>query len=268
LRTEHAIYQRFFTTAAWAVLGVCAGLVAWQRFRHGLLVRALSARLLDLLGPADWWWIAGAGAALPLAWHALVTRFTPWTALEWSLGGSGLLQAAGQTTAMLGLLLLWPLLVAAWRLGKAGRIFGLHRGLARHGLTKLAVACAALALPAFGLEMWEAYGSGESVVLLPVVLLGIAVAWWLLLLAAGLLGRRATALRRAVLFRAVLPAWGVAMLLLGLSLVVCELEERRWAARDRVLRRSTAVPSMSWHEAECARWFREELEALVKECQK
>jgi hypothetical protein len=222
--------------------------------------------MLDLLGRNDWWWILGAGTGLPVAWHALITRATPLTARDWSLGGSGLMQAAGQTASMLCFVLLLPPVIAAWRMAQRGRVFGLDRGLARHWLAKVALACAALALPAFGLPMWQAYEHDEAVVLLPSVVLGIAVAWWLGMLAGGFFGRRAPALRRAVLFRAVLPAYALAMLVLGLSLVAHEAEERYWVERDFWQRPSTAVPSMSRHEREFARVFRPELEELVKEC--
>jgi len=261
---DHALLQRFLAVAGWGLIGLFAGLGALQRFRHGLLVRALSARLLDLLEGTDWAWILLGGTMLPLAWHACITYLTPLTAREWSLAGSGFFQAAGQTGATVCLLVILPFVIARWRLAKRGRVLGLDHG--KLWIGREAAQFAALAVPAFGVPMWSELQS-EWGTLFPTVLLGIPVLWWLLTLVAALFGRRTAALQRATLFRAALPAWALAMFLLAASLPLHYAEERRCVREEQLMKISTFVPSVSNYEYQVTRQLRRELLDLAKECQ-
>ena len=241
---DHAVFDRLCAAGIWLVLGTAVA-SAISPFRGRAVIRALAARLLDLLRPSDWAWLLLGGVAAPVLWYLAITRLTPLSAREWSLGQSGFLLPICQKAALPLLLACLPLALAEWRLGRLGAAFGLETP--RRWLGWWAAGAAALAIPALGAA---AYGRELGFQVLVVGLLGGPVC---ALLAPEF--RRASwtkhhALRRATVVRMAVPAWLCAMLLCALALPFHYAEERHWVREDRVLEVPADRPAMSRYEAQ------------------
>jgi hypothetical protein len=249
---DHAAFDRASAMAAWWILGVGAVGAGWF-FRRRVVIRALAVRMLDLLRPSDWGWLLLGGVAAPVLWYLAVTRLTPLSAREWSLGSSGFLLPVFQKLALVLLLMLLPLVVAGWRLGKRGAVFGLVGPWP--GLGWLAAGAAALAIPALGLMV---YGSESSFLAIAVVLLGGPSCWYLGAMFQYAAGRKSQDLRRAAVVRAAVPAWHCTMLLCALALPLHHAEERHWTRRDELLAVPPDRPALSGYEARLASILREE----------
>ena len=74
---DQALIGRILMVACSLLLLPIAGLVALHRFRHGVLIRKVSATLQGLMDKSDVAWILTLGLLAPLAW-LFVIRFGPW----------------------------------------------------------------------------------------------------------------------------------------------------------------------------------------------
>ena len=102
---EHDILWQICTYGIWALLGIVAGLAALYRFRSPRVVREVSARMELLLWPSDWRWLC------------LVRN------IQLPYDGVVLLPMA-LFTGLFFMMLILPILVARWRLGKRAAFFG------------------------------------------------------------------------------------------------------------------------------------------------
>lgn len=262
---DHALFSRGVSILAWVALWLCAGL-AFSRFRQGMLARLLSAGITGILRVSDWAWVCAGGILIPVSYYLAITRLTPLSAREWSLGATALIQPSCQFGALAVLLILFPVMIATWRLAKRGAPLGLATPMSWTGW--LAAVSAALAIPVFGgiLSGWQPVGYGRShpmILNFGFVLLGIAVLWLLVGFSRNVLGRPHHALRRAVLARMVLPAWVFGMLVMAVAVPLHHAEERHWIARDRLLEISADAPALSRYEWAVAQVLRKELLALM-----
>ena len=254
---DHAVLGRTGAVASCLLLGLCAGFAALHRFRHGPLVRALSARLLALLRPSDWAWILAGGIAVPVLWHLAITRLTSLGARQWSLESSGLVAAWGQLASQLVLTAILPAVIARWRLAKRGAPLGLTTRRQWPGC--LAAAAVAAAIPVFGAMRPAAAPANPDRPILACVLTGAALLWLLVGFSRSLFGWRHHALRRAVLARILLPAWFFGMLVFALSIPLHYAEERHWIQQDRLFEISADAPALSRYEWQVTQELRKEL---------
>ena len=258
---EHALVDRMFTGLTWVILGVCAWTAAFGKPR----CRPLATRPTLLLGWRDWCWIVLAGVLVPVAWFVAVTRLTPLSAREWSVMMTQGLQPAGQHLALRLLLLLVPLAAARHLLGRRCAAVGLAGP--RLTLVWIAIALAALAVPAFGLVGWW-LRSAPAVVAVAVVLLGLPLLWLLVLAVKFAFASRPHALRRATVGAAVAPAWVFAMLLCGLALPVHQAEERHWVRAGHLFATPPDLPVVHRYEALLVERLRAETTELLAPLQK
>ena len=226
-----------------------------------MLVRRLSARMEGLLKPADWAWILGFGVALPFLFYLAIYRLTPLGARDWSIAASAFIVPSGQVAAMGFLMILLPVLVARWRLGKRGAMLGWQKGRAGQGWT--AAICGALSLPGFGLSFASGKGS-QPVMMTAAALLGILVLASLVIGIRAVFCRRATLLRRVTLSRVLVPAYALGMLLMAASMPFYHAAEKRWLEQDRLMKISPEAPAMSRYEGEVAQAMREELLEILE----
>ena len=118
---DHELFSRL--AAAGVLLALCFMLAGAALYpcRGNTLVRRLSQRMERLLQPGDWAWILGGGIVLPFVWQFVIQRLTPMGARDWSIAASGFLVPSGQVAATGFLMVVLPVLIARWRLGKRGR---------------------------------------------------------------------------------------------------------------------------------------------------
>ena len=257
---DHELFSRVAAAALCLVFGLMLLAAALYRQRANVLVKRLSRRLEDLLRPADWAWILGGGVGLPMLFYLVIYRLTPLGARDWSIAASAFNVPAGQAAAMGLLMIVLPVLIARWRLGKRGAVLGWHKGRAWMGWT--AVACGALSLPVFGLSFASGKGS-EVVMMVASALLGILALAWLLLGLRAVFSKRPALLRRATLSRVLVPAYALGMLLMAASMPLYHAAEKRWLARDRLMEITPDAPALSRYEWQVAQALRaENLELL------
>jgi hypothetical protein len=253
---DHELFARLSAVLVWLILSVTAVEAMVYRHRASILGRRLSARLEDLLKPADWAWILGAGVVLPFLFYLAIYRLTPLGARDWSIAASAFLVPAGQVAAMGFLMIVLPVVIARWRLGKRGAMLGWQKGRAWMGWT--AVVCGALSLPVFGLSFANGKGS-ETVMMTAAALLGILVLTGLVIGIRAIFSKRPALLRRVTLSRVLVPAYALGMLLMAASMPLYHAAEKRWLAQDRLMEITPEAPALSRYEWEVAQAMRAEL---------
>jgi hypothetical protein len=253
---DHELFSRISAAVVWLVFGLTLLAAAIYRQRASVLVRRLSGRLEDLLKSADWVWILGAGVVLPFVFYLAIYRLTLLGARDWSIAASAFMVPSGQVAAMGFLMIVLPLLIARWRLGRRGAILGWRKGRAWMGWT--AVICGALSLPVFGLSFARGKGS-EAVIMIAAALLGILVLAWLIIGIRAVFSKRTALLRRVTLSRVLVPAYALGMLLMAASMPLYHAAEKRWLAQDRLMEITPEAPAMSRYEWEVAQAMRAEL---------
>ena len=259
---DQALFDRVSAVVTWLGLGLGVAGVGWL-FRGRPVIRALAVRMQDLLRPADWGWILVGGVAAPVAWYLAITRLTPLSAREWSLGSSGFQLPIFQKSALIFLLASLPLVVAGWRLGKRGAEFGLAGRHQRLGW--LAVGAAAAAVPVLGAGMGLPVLPEWVFQALAAIFLGLPCCWLLGVMFAYTAGAKSQELRRTTAGRMAVPAWLCGMLGCALALPLHHAEERYWYRQDQLLTIPADTPAMSRYEARLVPLLRAEtLERLAK----
>lgn len=258
---DHELFARISAAVVWLLFGLLLLATALYRQRASMLVRRLSGRFEGLLKLADWAWILGAGVVLPFLFHLAIYRLTPLGARDWSIAASAFLVPAGQVAAMGFLMIVLPVLVARWRLGKRGPMLGWQKGRAWLGWT--AVICGALSLPVFGLSFATGKGS-EAVMMTAAALLGILVLTWLVIGIRAVFSKRPALLRRVTLSRILVPAYALGMLLMAASMPLYHAAEKRWLAQDRLMEITPEAPALSRYEWEVAQAMRAELLEILE----
>lgn len=253
---DHELFSRLAAAAVWMLLGSMLTAAVLYRFRGSVLVRRLSPGMAKLMLPADWTWILGAGVVLPFLFYLAIYRLTPLGARDWSIAASAFLVPSGQVAAMGFLMIVLPVLVARWRLGKRGAMLGWRKGRAWMGWT--AVICGAISLPVFGLSFANGKGS-EAVMMTAAALLGILVLTWLVIGIRAVFSKRPALLRRVTLSRVLVPAYALGMLLMAASMPLYHAAEKRWLAQDRLMEITPEAPALSRYEWEVAQAMRAEL---------
>jgi hypothetical protein len=254
---DHAVFERIASFIGLAILGVCAGLAALQRLRQSPLVSPLAERMLDLLRRSDWWWIIAGGIVAPAVWYFGITRFTPLSAREWSIRWTVFLQPSCQFGAMLVMMIVLPVVIATWRLGKRGAPLGLLPRRAKLGM--IAAVSAILAVPMFGAILLGT----DGIMIAGSILLGIPVLWLVFGFFVNILGNDEHALHRATLARMVLPAWVFGMFLMAISMPMHHAQERRWIQQDQLYKISAEKPAPTHYEWEVTQQLRKELVELM-----
>ena len=229
---EHLLASRACSLAVWALLGLGLLALALYRFCLPQAVLRLAQRINALLLPVDWAWMLGAGVLLPFAYVTALARCTPLGGQDWGLlkGGAAVLIAADFLTIAL-LLLVVPVLVARWRLGRRAAALGICAG--RPLLGWLAVAVAAALVPVLGMTA------------LPVTSLNLSLGLKLALLAPLVLVILTSLVRalavtftrqfsRAVVALTLIPTYASAMLLVMASLPIYQAAQSRWEQRDEM----------------------------------
>jgi len=253
---EHELFTRLCAAAAWLASGLMLLAAALYRRRTNTLVRRLSERLEDLLKPSDWAWILGVGVVLPILFHLVIYRLSPLGARQWNIAASMLIVPSGQVAAMSFLMIVLPVMIARWCLGKRGAMLGWEKGHAWMEWT--AVICGAISLPVFGLSFASGKGS-EAVMMIAAALLGILVLTGLILGIRAVFSKRPALLRRVTLSRVLVPAYALGMLLMAASMPLYHAAEKRWLAQDRLMEITPEAPALSRYEWEVAQAMRAEL---------
>ncbi|MEO5715397.1 MAG: hypothetical protein ABIT37_18100 [Luteolibacter sp.] len=242
---DYALFGRAFSAVGWLLMGLAAAFSYGSRYSRSQVSRGLSARMLDLLRRSDWVWIFLVGVIFPVLWYLCISRLSPLAAREWSIRTAAFIPSGGQFGSLVASLIILPVVVAGYLLGKRGAVLGLAPRFTWAGW--LAAGAALAGVPVFGAIPLEGPFS-KWVFVLAMVLAGVVVAWFLGGLVVAVFGKGAQSLRRDTLARMVLPAAVSGMLVMALSIPFHYAEERRWIQQDREGEISADSPGLSHYE--------------------
>lgn len=278
---DYELANRAGALIGWALLAIAAILAGIYRFRGGFFTRRLSHTFAGLLRPVDWLWIIAGGVLLPFFFLEVLARVTPLGGRDWSVVTHGLIVTSGQLLATLILMLLLPLAIARWRLGKRGALLGLRSG--RQWGTHTVIALCLMALLLFGagfllndpafysgrnqfadLDITEETGQRMEYFLTASVTLGLGLGWWLLLCIRGLFGSSGKMLRRAVLSRVLTTAYIAGMLLMAFAMPAYHALEKHYISQDWLMERTVDTLPFEWYPHGIAKVYRDHLLQIFK----
>lgn len=265
-RAEHELLGGFGILALALFLPLAALAVFLFRFTATPMIRVPAKRMAGILGMADWIWVIGLGVVMPILFFLLITRLTP-------LGGRGygvmFFQMAFpgvQYAALLLALLIVPAVVIRWRLGKILAPFGFGDRftvpLALAVLAMIAVWSLA-ALPFVEFLMGKKLPMNDftlaALAAPPVLCLCLLFANAL----RSILGKPAARLAQCATAIAVLPAYPIAILLLCALTPIYSAGEKRWLAKETLLRIDPDAPDLGAYEFKIAAQKRKEINSVT-----
>ena len=277
---DHEIISRFFGYAIWLVLAISLGFTALYRFRVSALVRRLAGRMTQLIRPADWAWILGAGVALPFVFVMAINRLTPLGGRNFGMLGTSLLLPAGHFLGLLVLWLLLPAVIIRWRLAKRAGFFGFPKPSWMSGL---AVASAVAFVPWIGWmvvsgspgsfwQNWvgelvfemEAGGPPTPAFWWTFGLLAVPLLWLVAAVWRAVFSRPTGLLHRAAASLLLVKSFAVAMLVIILATVGFKASEQFWFERETLLRTDASTPGWTRYEYQVAVQMRKELREILQ----
>ena len=177
------------------------------------------------------------------------------------MGASAFMVPAGQSSAMMGMMVLLPVMIARRRLARRGAVLGWAGKRQNPGW--IAVVSAAASLPAFG---WALAGEKPSETPLHIAggLLLLPQLYLLVIGFRALFSRQAGLLRRVSVSRVLLPAYAAGMLAMMLAVPLYHAEERHWIAKDRLTEVGVDAPGIGPCEWQVAQSMRAELLKILE----
>jgi hypothetical protein len=230
------------------------------RFRTPTLIRMLSRRVEMLFRPRDWLWILGAGVLLPFLYVAIINRWTPLGGRDWSIKFSGLIAILplAHFGGWVVLSLIFPLLIARWRLKLQGGAIGFTH---RKAWVGWAVALTGLAfIPMVGWAHLSRSGAGFIVA---AGLLAIPALWLLSTIFAALFSSSLKLLHRGAVARVLMPAYAFAALLMISCVPFFHAAEQYWFQQDKLMRLDAKDPLGSMFETKVAIQMQKETRQML-----
>jgi hypothetical protein len=261
---DHEILSRGCCHAVWLIFGLGLTLLALYRIRLPRLIKRLAARIGTLLDPLDHAWIIGAGVLLPYSYTMMINRFTSLGGRDWSIHGNHLMLPMAQFFGMAVLMLLVPILVARWRLGKKAAVLGIAGERSAWG--PRAVVCAAALIPVSGWFAPREPGFEWYVLLVPLAffLIVFPLLWLVANSCRALFGSgELRLLARAIVSRALIPAYATAMLLMVAAAPIHKAAERAWFRRDTTMTAVPGFPAVSPYDYAVAKQMRQHIREIL-----
>ncbi len=278
-RAEHELLGGIGILALALSLPVAALLVFLFRFLSTPMIRIPAKRMAGVLGMADWAWVTGLGIVLPILFFLIVTRFTSLAGREYGVMCFEMVFPGVQYAALLLALLIAPAIAVRWRLGKQLAFFGFGDRFT------VLLAIAALAMIAVwslaALPLVERFGMEDHHVLADLshsMNLGMDNSFTLTALASpvtlclgllflnalrSILGKPAARLAQCTTVIAVLPAYPIAIILLCALTPIYSAGEKRWLAKETLLRIDPDAPDLGAYEFKVAAQKRKEINAIT-----
>lgn len=258
---DHEFLSQALSIAVWASLALMMLAAGLYHFRGGMLIRRLSRSLEALLTIRDQVWIIGGGILLPFLAFLAICRFSPLNGRHWSPWGSEFIIPTGGFTAMGLIIIVAPVAIARWRLGKRAGFLGFARSRVWTGW--LAIACGLLGMAVLGWSFLRNTPANTLLIAAGILLTVIQLVWLVIGLRA-FASRRPEFLRRVILSRAVIPAYAAGMLLMVASVPVYHALECQWVAKDELMRLAPEQMAMNRYEARVSQAMKRELQELLE----
>jgi hypothetical protein len=258
---EHEFAGRLGVFAVALLLPLAALVVFLFRFVVNPMIRLPAKRMAGALGFTDWVQVVGFGVVLPILFFLIVTRHTPLGGRGYGLMHFELVFPSVQHVALLLGLLVIPAVMVRWRLGKRLAPFGFGDRFT------VPIALAAVAMIALwslaALPFMKRFGMERLVLAAlavpPAVFLGLLLANAL----RSLFGKPASRLAACTVAIAVLPAYGLATILLCSLMPIYSAAEKHWIAQEALLRIDPDAPDLGAYEFKVAVQKRKEINAIT-----
>lgn len=261
-RAEHELVGGLGVLSAALLIPLAALLVFLFRFVSTPMIRLPANRMAGALGGADWAWVIGLGIVAPILFFLIVTRLTPLGGREYGASYFLFLFPGAQLVALLLMLLIAPAIITRWRLSKRLAPFGFGDRFT----VPIALAVMAMlgAWSLAALPFVERFGMEKSNVL---AALAAPPALCLCLIFANalrsILGKPAARLAQCATAIAVRPAYPIAIIALCALAPIYHAGEKRWLARETLLRIDPAAPDFGAYEFKVAAQKRKEINVIT-----
>lgn len=256
---DHEMFARASCVGAWILLMLLLCGTAAYRYRSPALIRRLAKRMEALVRPADWGWLLACGLLLPLILVMILNRLTPLGGRDLGLQTTFWLLPAAHFLGLTVLVILLPVLITRWRLGKRAAAFGFANVRSTTGW--FAAACAVAFLPMVG---WGACAGSKVGLAVAAGLILVPALWLLVVMLRAVFSKPAKLLHRSTSARVLMPVYATAMLLMVSLVPVYKAAGQRWFEQDKLMRLDPAYPSMTRYEYEAAVQMRKEFRVRLE----
>ncbi|BDS08636.1 hypothetical protein NT6N_36760 [Oceaniferula spumae] len=257
---DHAFFGRMLSASAWLLMLIVAAGVYVYRFRYGRVVGKLSTRLMALAKPVDLLWIMAGGVLAPLAYYWLINRYSPWSVTHHALLFYVGIPALGQFLCMFVLMLVLPLMITRWRLGKRAGMLGF--GVRGQSWAWLWVLLVIVALPCFGF-MPEDVDQLTFVMWSALACVAICALWLLARAVMANFGKRDLALKRVLVSRLLVMPYALAAFIMAVLVSVYHQQEYHWVSQDTDFMPSAEEPGFSRYEYRVSQQVKKELAEVM-----
>jgi hypothetical protein len=264
-RAEHELLGGSGILALALFLPLAALVVFLFRFIATPMIRLPAKRMAGVLGMGDWAWVIALGVVLPILFFLLVTRLTPLGGREYGVRYFQMAFPGVQYAALLLALLIAPAIVVRWRLVKNLAPFGLGDRFT------VPIALAAVAMLAgwslAALPFTERIPKLDFLNDFALAVIAAPHALCLCLLFASalrsILGKPIVRLTQCATAVAVLPAYPIAVILLCALTPIYSAGEKRWLAKETLLRIDPDAPDLGAYEFKVSAQLRKEINAIT-----
>lgn len=261
-RAEHELAGVLGLLATALIIPLAALVVFLFRFVSPPIIRLPAKRMAGVLGTADGCWVVGIGVGLPILLFLIVTRLTSLGGREYGvLFFQGLSPGIPLVALLLGLLIT-PAIVVRWRLAKRLAPLGLSDRFTIP--ISLAVLAMIFVWSVTALSILVRFGTENHRVLIalavpPVLCLCVVGAHAL----RSLFGNPTARLSQAAVAMAVLPAYPIAIIALCALTPLYSAGEKRWLAKETLLRIDPDAPDLGAYEFKVTAQKRREINAIT-----
>jgi len=264
-RAEHELLGGLGLLALALCLPLAALVVFLFRFIATPMIRVPAKRMAGVLCIADGAWVSGLGVVLPILCFLFVTRFTPLGGREYGATFFVFTFPGVQYAALLLALLIVPAILVRWCLSKRLAPFGFgDRFTVPFALAVMAM-IAVWSLAA--LPVVEHLTKVDLLNHFTFAALAAPPALCLCLLFANalrsILGKPAARLAQCATAVAILPAYPIAIILLCALTPIYSAGEKRWLAKETLLRIDPYAPDLGAYEFKVAAQKRKEINAIT-----
>jgi hypothetical protein len=258
---EHELLGAVGILAVALLIPLAALAVFLFRFAAPPMIRLPSQRMAGVLNRVDWIWVSGLGVVLPILLFLIVSRFTPLGGREYGTSHFLFLFPGVQLVALLLGLLVAPALVVRWRVLKRLSPLGLgdrFTGPAAFAALLLILVWSLVAFPVlarFGMNQWVLIALAAPPALCLFLVFSNAMR--------AVLSKPSARFAQTTTALAVLPAYAVAIVILCALIPIYSAGEKRWLAKETLLRVDPEAADLGAYEYRVAAQKRKEINALT-----